>query len=49
MPSFTLTSPHVIILYGIEGIRPGKYALRDGVVSVIIEELNGGHILGGFY
>ena len=48
IPSFTVTSPHVSILSGIEGIRREKEALRDDVVSKIMEKLDRRGALGRF-
>ena len=48
MPYFTGIPPHVRILYIIKRIHHHKEYLRDGVVSKMIEELNGRQILGGF-
>ena len=38
----------MIIISGLEGIKSGKEDLRDDVVSKMIKELDGKHILGGF-
>ena len=48
MPSFTGIPPHVIFFSVIKEICHWKEALRDDVVSEMIEDLNGLQILGGF-
>ena len=47
-PSFTGIPPHVRIVSVIEGIQHGKYALKDGLVSKMIEGLDRRGSLGGF-
>ena len=47
-PPLTVILIHVIIVHVIEGMWHGKEALRDDVVSKMIEVLYGRQILGGF-
>ena len=48
MPSFIFILSNVNFLSGIKRIWCGQEALRDLVVSKIVEELDGIQILGGF-